>query len=357
MKKLPRLFPAALLVLAVTAVAAPAEKTLDIYFIDVEGGQSTLLVTATGESMLIDAGFPGAGAFQSKPGDPNIARDPQRIADVAHAAGLSHIDVLLTTHFHADHAGGIPELAQLIPIRTFVDHGDVVPTADQNVPGTVDVFKAYVATRAGGRHLAPKPGDRLPLKSIDAVIVSAAGRVISKPLARAGGSNQHCVESAPPAQETNENPQSLGVLIQYGRFRFLDVGDLTGQPLFDLVCPKDSVGPVDVYLVAHHGGADAADPATFAALKPRAAILNNGQTKGGAPALLASLHVARDVQSVWQLHRTTNEGAENFPDDHIANLDETTAHWIKVSATADGAFRVMNGRTRVEAVFPARESR
>lgn len=347
----------AAMVLATTATFGAPRKTLDIYFIDVEGGQSTLLITPAGQTLLIDAGFPGTGTFQSKPGDPHQARDPGRIAAVARAAGLTQIDFLVTTHFHADHAGGVPELAQLIPIRNFIDHGSVAPEADKNVPGTLDVYKAYAAAREAGRHLTPKPGEQLALKGVNALFVSAGGSVIAKPLRAAGGKNQRCDEIGIAAQEVYENPQSMGVLIQFGKFRFLDIGDLSGKPLRDLVCPRDVIGPVDVYLVAHHGGADAADPATLAGFRPRVAILNNGRTKGAAPATLTSLHAAREVEDVWQLHRTELAGAENFAEDRLANLDEQTAHWIKISASSDGSFRVTNGRTGVEVNYPARRSR
>ena len=331
-----------------------AAKTLDIYFIDVEGGQSTLLVTPAGQTMLIDAGFPGSGTFQSRPGDPRGARDARRIADAARDAGVTHLDYLLITHFHADHDGGVAELAQLLPIRTFVDHGTVAPQAEQTVPGTLEVFNLYAATRAKGRHLEPKPGTRLLLKGADVTVVSSAGSTLVRPLAGAGGHNAACAASARSPQEPHENPRSTGALVRFGKFRFLDVGDLTGRPLFDLVCPNDRIGPVDVYLVAHHGGADAADPATFAAFKPRVAILNNGATKGGAPEMFASLRRVRGLEDVWQLHRSETAGGENFTDDQVANLDERTAHWVKLSANDDGSFYVTNGRTGVAKHYASR---
>jgi len=337
------------------ATAHTAGDALDIYFIDVEGGQSTLLVTPAGQTLLVDAGYPGSGTFQSKAGDAPSARDAQRIVRAAGDAGVSAIDYLLVTHFHADHVGGVVELAALMPIRTFVDHGTVAPEADQNVPGTLDVFKAYAAVRTKARHIEPKPGDRLPLKGIDAVVVSSAGSTIGRPLAGAGGRNSTCPESAPNAQEPHENPRSTGVRIEFGKFRFLDLGDLTGKPLFDLACPRDLIGPVDVYLVAHHGGADAADASTLAAFKPRVAILNNGATKGGAPEMFASLRRARGVQDVWQLHRSDARGSENFADARIANLDDRTAHWIKLSAHDDGSFQITNGRTGARASYGPRQ--
>jgi competence protein ComEC len=311
-------------------------------------------VTPAGETLLIDAGFPGDGAFESKPGDPRQARDARRIADVARAAGVSRIDYLLVTHFHADHAGGVPELAQLLPIRTFVDHGTVNAETERNVPGTLAMFDRYAAARAEGQHLEPKPGDTLPLKNVDITVVSAAGATLAKPLPGAGGSTAGCAASPPAAEERDENPRSTGVLVQFGRFRFLDVGDLTGPPLYALACPANEIGRVDVYLVAHHGNADAADPATFAAFEPRVAVVNNGATKGGAPEVFAALRRAAGIEDVWQLHRSTKTGTENFADERIANLDESTAHWIKVSAGADGSFQVTNGRTGATKKYAAR---
>jgi competence protein ComEC len=331
------------------ALAAPAMRaarsTLDIYFVDVEGGQSTLLVTPAGESLLVDAGFPGArGGFDAIPGDYTAARDANRILAAARDAGVSRIDYLLITHFHADHDGGVPELAKLLPIRTFVDHGRVLPEAEQTSAGTLAAFERYAAVRAGGRHLEPAAGSRLPLKGVELTFVSAAGRAIARPLAGAGGATAGCAASPPPPDEPHENPRSTGFQLRFGSFRMLDVGDLTGAPLYALACPNALVGPADIYLVAHHGGGDVADRATFAAFRPRVAVVNNGARKGGAAATLATLHALPGIDT-WQLHRSENAGAQNAPADRLANLDESTAHWIKASARDDGSFTVTNGRT------------
>jgi beta-lactamase superfamily II metal-dependent hydrolase len=331
--------------IALSGCATRPARPLDIYFIDVEGGQSTLIVTPARQALLVDAGFPGDGSFRSKPGDPHQARDAQRIVAAARDAGVTRIDYLLVTHFHADHIGGVVELASLFPIDTFIDHGTVLPQAEQNVKGTLEAFEAYAAVRAKGKHLEPTPGTRLPLSGVDAVVVSSAGSTLTTPLEGAGDRNAACGAAAQPAQEPNENPRSTGFRLQFDRFRFLDVGDLSGEPLFALACPTNLVGPVDLYLVAHHGGVDAADPATFAAFRPRVAIVNNGATKGGAPATFSTLRKAPGLEDVWQLHRSRNEGAENFADERIANLDETTSYWIKVRANRDGSFQVTNGRT------------
>ena len=170
---------------------------------------------------------------------------------------------------------------------------------------------------------------------------------MERPFSGAGERNPRCGASAQPPQEPNENPRSTGFRLQFGKFRFLDLGDLKGTPLFALVCPNDLVGPVDVYLVAHHGGPDAADPATFAAFRPRVAVLNNGARKGGAPELLAALHEVQSLEDAWQLHRSQIPGAQNFTDERIANVDESASHWIRLSAKEDESFTVTNGRTGV----------
>lgn len=345
MKQIGTLLVAIMLTSPALHPAAAAGKTLDIYFIDVEGGQATLVVTPAGESLLIDTGFPSDGTFASIPGDPRKARDANRILAAARAAGVTRIDYLLLTHFHADHDGAVPELAQLIPIRTFIDHEAPAPDAEERVPGTQAAFEAYARVRATGKHLTPKPGERLPLKEVETIVVSAGGETLPRPLAGAGGANPACGPSAPIAQEPSENPRSTGVRLRFGRFTFLDVGDLTGAPLFALTCPANLIGPTDVYLVAHHGGADAGDRATFAGLAPRVAILNNGVKKGGAPEVLAALHQAQGLEDAWQLHRSLPPGPRFFSDDHVANLDESTAHWLKLSAKEDGSFTVTNGRT------------
>ena len=342
------------------AAATPAQDarrasgppTLDLYFVDVEGGQSTLVVTPSGETLLVDTGFPGTGTFQSLPGPPDDARDAQRILAAMHDAGVTAIDYLLITHFHADHVGGVPELAQLIPIRTFIDHGEVAPDAERQVPGTMAAFNAYATVRARGRHLEPKPGDRLPLKGVDAVVVSSAGSTIATPLPGGGARNPACGTSTIAAPDA-ENPRSTGVRLAFGNFRFIDLGDLSGNPLFALFCPNDLLGAASVLLVPHHGGADVADPAMSGAVGPRVAILNNGPTKGGAAQTLAALRHVQGIGDVWQVHRSENRDAQNFADERIANLDATTSHWIKVSARADGSFVVTNARTGESRTYAA----
>jgi len=321
-----------------------SDRTLQIYFIDVEGGQSTLIVTPERHSLLIDTGWAGGGSG-FRPGNPHEARDANRIVAAARDAGITQIDYLLITHFHVDHDGSVVELSQLMPIRTYIDHSAPSDDADRTSPGTKEAYEAYLKVRSGAAHLQPGPGERLPLKDVDAIIVSSAGSTLKAPLAHAGAVNAACPDHATPPRDPHENPRSTGVVVRYGEFRFLDVGDLTGQPLFNLVCPKNLIGPVDAYLVAHHGGPDASVPETFAAVKPRVAIMNNGLSKGGARVTYEALHHVPGLEDVWQLHASTDAADANFPSHYIANLDESTAYWIKLVASEDGSFRVMNPRT------------
>ena len=330
-----------------TTTARPP-LTLDIYFIDVEGGQATLMVTPAGESLLMDAGYPGdssliAPAFGETPSKPGEARDPERIMAAAKAAGISKIDILLMTHSHADHGGGVLEITKLMPVGAIVNHIPPTDDGEKNVAGTHKIYERFIEAGAALKHIEPKPGEKLPLKGIDARFVSANGAVLTKPLAGAGQKNTACTPEGIPAQEKYENPFSNGVKVTYGAFRFLNVGDLSGPNLFALGCPNNLVGQAEVYLVAHHGGNDAADPSLFAALKPVVSIFNNGVRKGAqADALATAKKMGGDV---WQLHKTSNANAENTPDERIANLNESTAHWIKLSAKADGSFTVTNART------------
>jgi beta-lactamase superfamily II metal-dependent hydrolase len=288
----------------------------------------------------VDTGFAG-NTFNDYS---NRGRDARRILAAARDAGVKRIDYLLTTHFHGDHAGGVVDVAAEIPIDTFIDHNTILPETEQDRLGTRETLAAYMTARAKARrHIDAKAGDLIPLKDVEAIIVASAGKTIEKPLRGGGVRNTTCGSSV-PAQEKSENPRSTGFILQFGKFRFLDVGDLVGEPLSNLVCPIALIDPVDVYLVTHHGNADAAAPATFAAFQPRVAILNNGVRKGGDAATFRLLHSLPSID-VWQLHQSRNPGAENFPDDHIANLDETTSHWIKLSADADGSFSITNGRT------------
>jgi len=196
-------------------------------------------------------------------------------------AGLDHIDYLLVTHFHPDHYGGVVELSQLMPIRHFIDHGTLAAELQKDA-GAEGAFEAYLAIRNKRPHLEPKPAIGYRSKELRRPWSVRQGRASPGLFLAPVEVNGACGPAAVAARDPYENPRSTGVVVRYGKFSFLDVGDLSGAPLFALVCPKSLIGPVDVYLVAHHGGPDVADPAIFAAFVPRLAVMNNGLTKGGA---------------------------------------------------------------------------
>jgi beta-lactamase superfamily II metal-dependent hydrolase len=327
--------------LLILLLAGPASTTgtLEIYFVDVEGGQATLLITPARESLLVDAGY--GGRFGG--------RDAERIVEVMSDARLDRIDYLLITHFHGDHAGGVAELASRVPIGTFIDYGEPLGS-DRMATGT---FRNYEPVRRQGRHLRAQPGDGLPLLGITAHIVSAGGTLVSKPLEGGGQTNHACGYVEEHVEDGTENFRSIGVLFRFGRFRFLNLGDLSGNTLTRLVCPMNLIGTVSAYLIAHHGDYDTSVPALYAALRPRVAIMNNGVTKGGAREAFKTAHASPGLEDLWQLHESRNAGAQNAPDPFVANVDDgATAYWIKLTAMEDGSFRIVNSRTGFNKNYP-----
>jgi beta-lactamase superfamily II metal-dependent hydrolase len=326
---------AGLALLAATAGVMPAAKNLEVYFIDVEGGQATLVVPPGGESMLIDTGWAGFNH-----------RDAERIAAAAKAAGVKKIDYLLITHYHADHVGGVAQLAEKLPIRNFVDHGDQTETGKQ----AEILYSAYKAYRDKGNHIVVKPGDTIPLKGLDVKVLTAAGKEIAKPLPGAGKPNPECGSFQKHADATDENPKSVGVLMTFGSFRMIDMGDLTWNKEYGLVCPENKIGPVDLYVVSHHGMNMSGSPQWVHALAPKVAIMDNGAKKGGSAEIWQTIHDAPGLQDLWQLHFAVAGGKEhNSPDTVIANVDEVCeGKWIKLTAEQSGRFTVENARNKFE---------
>ena len=329
------------LAFVLSSAGARAANNLQIYFIDVEGGQSTLFVAPSGQSMLVDT---GEVAFDG--------RDPGRIAAVAKVAGIKQIDFVVITHFHSDHVGGVPKLAELIPIKTFVDHGT---TVEHDAKGE-ELFTSYKAASSKGKRLVVKPGDHVPIRGIDVTVVCAAGKDISKPLPGGGQANPACASTPKKEMDPGENAQSLGTMITYGKFRMIDLGDLTWNKELELVCPNNKLGTVDVYHSTHHGLNISGSAAIVHALHPVVAVVNNSATKGNTPEAYQAIHSSPGLEDIWQLHYSEANGkALNTSDDHIANLQEAEpANYIKVSAKPSGEFTVTNSRNGKTKTYQSR---
>jgi len=333
-------------------------KTLDIYVVDVEGGNATLLVSPSGESVLIDSGNAGAGAV----------RDAERVMAAVKDARLVQIDHLITTHWHGDHFGGMAELAARVPIRDFIDHG---PNVQPGAAADEFVQKTYPALYAKGKHTLARPGMKIPVAGLDVLVVTSAGETIKVALPGAGKPNPYCA-SFKPGENNAEDPMSVGIQVTLGKFRAIHLGDLTKNKEFELMCPNNRIGTVDVLLGLHHGVDTSNSEVLVHALHPRVAIMNNGTRKGGQPEVMKTLHSSPNLEDVWQMHFSQLSGQEyTVPGMFIANLfDEPltamavapiaappprpnsppapahngTAYWIKVSAQPDGSFTVTNAR-------------
>jgi len=320
-------------------LSARAAQRLEVYFIDVEGGQATLFVSPSRESLLVDTGWPGLGG-----------RDANRIVSAAQLAGVKQIDYLVVTHYHGDHVGGVPQLVARIPVRTFVDHGPSVesgPDADQLV-------SAYRSARDEAKHLLAKPGDVIPIRGINVLVLTAAGDQISKPLPGAGVPNPLCAGVKRKDDDPSENAQSIGLLITYGQFRMIDLGDLTWNKELGLACPDNKIGTVALYLSTHHGLDLSGAPPLVQGLHPLVAIMNNGARKGGTPEAWQTMHSSPGLLDIWQLHYALEAGkANNAPEAFIANLEEhCQGNWIRLSAESNGQFSVTNGRNGMTKTYP-----
>ncbi len=362
------------LALSATLVVAQTRtgKALDIYVIDVEGGNAQLWVTPSGESVLIDSGNGGAAAV----------RDADRIMAAARDAGVTQIDHLITTHYHGDHIGGLPELATRIPIKEFIDHGANVQPGAQIDP----VLQQYAALHAKAKHTVAKAGDKIPVSGLDWRIVSAAGQVLKTPLP-GGAPNPYCASfkrhdvnpvSGGPLGNT-EDEQSVASYVTFGKFRILYLGDFTWNQEFELMCPNNRIGTVDLFVVSRHGQPSSNSEVLVHAVRPRVTIMNNGSRKGGQPAAMNILLNSPRLEDLWQIHFALLGGQEyTVPGIFIANVEDTAtvpvapmtlpqqgtqpppapqhtgpAYWIKVSARTDGSFTVANSRNGFNKTYKA----
>ena len=322
--------------LAESSQAGAPRKALKIYFVDVEGGQSTLIVTPEGQSLLIDTGWPG-----------NAGRDADRIVAAAKKAGLSKIDFVLLTHYHVDHAGGVPQLFAKIPVGAFIDHGANREPGDRETEQSWEAYQKLVSSQHVKRILA-KVRDSLPIEGLRAEIVSSDGDLLQKPLPGGGAQNAACSTTENRPADQTENARSLGTIITFGKVRILDLGDLTWGKEVELVCPINKLGPVDVFIVSHHGLWQSNSPALLAAISPRIAIMDNGADKGGSPSSWDHIKNSPQLDDLWQLH-FSNEGgaAHNSAGSFIANLPGPDAgNYLELSVWADGNLDVYNSRTQ-----------
>jgi competence protein ComEC len=335
-------------------------RPLDIYWIDVEGGAATLIISPSGESFLIDTGW--------TVGD----RDAKRIYAVAQLAGLKQIDYLLISHFHADHVGGLAALSKMIPIGRFFDHGDAIEKENQQW------LDSYTTASAGKRTIV-KPGDEIPAKGLRVLVVASDQKVLAKPL-KGGGPNPLCANAEQKAPLSPENQRVAGVLVSYGKFRYLNLIDLDWEKEMELACPVNKLGTVTVYQTGRHGAFDGAGaPAFLDAIKPQVVVVNNGPRKGmgqvdnGVKSItppgtqtapyekIAYLRLAKipGIEGIWQEHLSLldPDPNHNTSQDMIANLEETPdckGNWIKASVQPDGKFTVTNSRNGFSRTYISR---
>lgn len=309
--------------------------------------------------MLLDAGPPG-----------QVYTD--RILAAMQAAGVKQIDYFLVSHYHWDHFGTIADLAERVPVRRYVDHGpNVEHDRSPEFYRAWGISKAhpdydrYVKARDKGEHFVPAPGDPIPVEGIGVRVVSSGGKVLVDPLEGGGAPNPACWVTSQRIENEVEDGQSLGVLINFGKFRFIDLGDLTWNISYRLFCPTNKVGPVDVYMMTHHGlsldkeavgealwSAASDSPAEVYGLHPRVAVLSAGEDYVGrtsTPEAWQTVHLSPGLEDIWQLHEQAQGGKDNnSPEPLIACYNvvdcRSAAYWIKVSAEQDGAFTVTNNR-------------
>jgi len=319
--------------LALLTTSLTAAPNLELYFIDVEGGKSVLLVSSSGQSMLFDVGWPAS---------------TERIVEAVQAAGLERVDFLVISHFDVDHMGDVPQLVAKIPVGRIFDHGDY----QTSNPQAVQRFAPYAALREKVGHTVLKVGDKVPIRGVDVQVLSAGGQLIAKPLAGAGQRNALCdtYKQRDALASDVEDDQSVGLLITSGKFRMLDLADLEAHHGHDLVCPDNLIGTVDVYNVNVHGQFKGIAPELVGALHAPVIIQANGARKGADaqtwPVLEAAPGPRGKTKDIWQLHYSLTAGKDANPsDDFIANLEPSDGFkWIRISAAKNGAFTVTNTR-------------
>ena len=339
-----------MIVLLTISVAGPdtaPRKTLDIFYVDVEGGAATLIVTPAGESILVDAGWPGFNG-----------RDAERVQAAMKRAGIAEIDHLIMTHYHIDHFGGIPELARRVKIHHFYDHGPM-----KSLDEDKDFAPKYAAYQeaAHGASIQLKPGSSIKLKQAPGTppvylqCLAARTETIA-PKAMAGVPNPECASAKPIDDDPSDNARSIVFVLRYGAFDFLDSGDLTWNIEQKLACPQNLIGSIDLYQVAHHGMNISNNPALLRSLQPTVAIMNNGPRKGGHPDTVKWLRELPSLKGFWALHRNiTSAPEQNAAEDFIANPDPKNDEARMIRVAVDAArrnFTVVNDRNGKSETYP-----
>lgn len=321
-----------------TSDLAAQAKTLDIYWIDVEGGAATLIVTPAGESVLVDAGQ-------------DLERDISRVHHVAtKVAGLQAIDHVVATHWHADHYGGIMTLSERIPVKHFYDRGEV-PSQLPEDPSFNALMKRYQKMTAG-RSIGLRPGSRLPLQPLPdktplvLLCLASTGKMIAG--SKGGSLNPICSKGNKAARDETDNAKSVVLKLQYGRFAFFDGGDLTQQMEEKLVCPVNRVGTVNLLQIDHHGLDLSNNSVWLRMLHPQVVIVNNGPDKGAEKETMKNLRNLPGLEAIWQVHRNLRAGeAGNTGVEFIANNEsDCKAEFIKASVRPDATFTVQIGRRK-----------
>ena len=293
------------------ARAGKDDKHLDFYFIDVEGGAALLMVSPTGESLLIDSGYPD-----------HQGRDLNRILNVARdVAQLDHLDHAAVSHWHLDHYGNHAALAAVFPIRNFYDRG--MPDQLQEDPDYPERVGKYRAA-TGNKSKTVKAGDEFTFDSpapLKLKIVTASREVIPN----VGPPNPYADEHKPQPDDPSDNSASVSCLVQFGKFKFLACGDLTWNIEAKLVLPNNPLGQVDLFMVTHHGLGVSNNPVLVHAIDPVAAVMCNGPSKGGELSTYRTLTTGKSLKALYQLHRNIN-----LKDDEQTPLDETLAAYDKL---------------------------
>jgi competence protein ComEC len=335
-------FCALALLVGIGSAKLPAQSgNLTIYSIDVEGGQATLLVSPTKASFLVDTGWPD-----------NKGRDTDRILAAMKDAGIDKIDHVLITHFHVDHVGGVPNLVERVKVGEFLDHGENREDSDI----TRHDYAAYIKAIGNTPRRIVHPGDTINIPGLSTIVLTADGEQIKSVPGVKPEPNPYCASEPHWDLDTTENPRSTGVLIRFGKFRFLDLGDLTKAKEIPLVCPVNLIGHVDLYLVNHHGFNLSNTKAFVDAIHPRVAIMDNGAHKAGSPEAWQTVHESPGLEDLWMLHNAEDsDAAHNSADPLIANLKGgADGAYFKVVARRDGSFSVMNSRTGQTKEYAAR---